>query len=421
MDGIINPRSDFDTQKQEFLNCLKNNLQRRLAKNDINSNEYDRYMALAYTVLDHMVDSWIKTHEAYSAAKPKRIHYISMEFLMGRALSNNLISLGLYGLARETLMDLGYDLDETADFEKDAALGNGGLGRLAACFLDSMTNLGIPAHGYGILYEYGMMKQTIVRDRQVEKPDVWLNIPYPWAISRVTETTEVDFGGYVVHSDDSDTTRPCRWNRTERLLAEAHDIPVYGYNNSNVNVLRLWSAHSASDFNLDSFSEGRYMEACQAQVLSENITKVLYPNDKDMSGKKLRFQQEYFLVAASLRDIVNRFYREHGGNFDVFADKVGIQLNDTHPGLCIAELMRILVDEEGISWDKAWDITQKVFAYTNHTVLPEALEEWPISLVEELLPLWSTWASSIPATTARSSACLLSTTPAGGCVSPIYP
>ncbi|MBP5275025.1 MAG: glycogen/starch/alpha-glucan phosphorylase [Abditibacteriota bacterium] len=386
MDGIIDPRADFNTQKQQFINCIKNNLQRRLAKNDINTNDYDRYMSLAYTVLDHMVDSWIKTDRAYSEAKPKRIHYISMEFLMGRALSNNLISLGLYDVARDAFCELGYDLEETADFEKDAALGNGGLGRLAACFLDSMTNLGIPTHGYGILYDYGMMKQTIQRDRQVEKPDVWLNIPYPWSISRVTETTEVHFGGHVVHSDDRDTTKACRWDPLQKLLAEAHDIPVYGYNNSNVNVLRLWSARSAGEFDLDSFSEGKYMDACQAQVFSESITKVLYPNDKDMSGKRLRFRQEYFLAAASLRDIINRFRREHNGDFGIFADKVGIQLNDTHPGLCIAELMRILVDEENIGWDKAWEITGKVFAYTNHTVLPEALEEWPVSLVEELLP-----------------------------------
>jgi len=386
MDNIVNPNDDFLKQAEVFKECIDENLKQRLAKSEIDMTDYDRYMSVAFSVLDHMIERWLVTQNTYSTTKPKRVFYISMEFLIGRMLGNSLISLGLYDIVKEAVKNMGVDLEEVMKEESDAGLGNGGLGRLAACFLASMANLGIPSHGYGLRYEYGMFNQHIIDGKQIEKPDNWLAMPYPWEVLRNSHKFMVHFGGKVSRLIGNDTTKSSLWEPSLDVIAMATDTPVCGYSNANVNVLRLWSAHATEEFNLDYFSTGDYMAACENQVITENITKVLYPNDNIFEGKELRLKQEYTLVAASVSDIVKRFIREHGSNFDIFPDKIAIQLNDTHPSLAIAELMRLFIDVYNIEWDKAWNITTKTFAYTNHTLLPEALEEWPVTLMEALLP-----------------------------------
>lgn len=386
MDNIVNPNDNFASQAQTFKDCIDENLKQRLAKDEIDVTEYERYMSVSYSVVDHMIERWIVTQKTYAEIKPKRIFYISMEFLMGRTLSNSLICLGLYDIAKEALLQMGLDMDEIANEEGDAGLGNGGLGRLAACYLDSMANIGIPSHGYGLRYEYGMFNQHIVNGKQIEKPDNWLANPYPWEVARISHKFTVHFGGQVTRLSGADTSKPSIWEPREDVIAMASDTPICGFANANVNVLRLWSAHATEEFNLDYFSTGDYMSACENQVITENITKVLYPNDNVFEGKELRLKQEYLLVSASISDILKIFTHEHGMDFNIFPDKVGIQLNDTHPSLAIAELMRVFIDFYDLPWDKAWDITKRTFAYTNHTLLPEALEEWPVSLMEALLP-----------------------------------
>jgi len=386
IDNLVDFNDSFDKQVETFLACMNENIHQRLVKSEIGISAYERYLAVAYSVVDHMIERWIKTQVTYTKAKPKRVFYISMEFLMGRTLSNSLICLGLYDVAKEALNQMGYNLDDLMEEEVDAGLGNGGLGRLAACFLDSMANLGIPAHGYGLRYEYGMFNQHIVDGKQIEKPDNWLSLPYPWEANRYRHQYQVYFGGSV-NRLDSNEIHPSIWEHTEDVIAVAADTPIAGYKEENVNVLRLWSAQATEEFNLDYFSGGDYVAACENQVKTENITKVLYPNDNVFEGKELRLKQEYLLVSASIQDIVSRFMIEHGvEKFNEFSDYVAIQLNDTHPALAIAELMRIFVDYHNVPWEKAWEIVTKTFAYTNHTLLPEALEEWPVSLIERLLP-----------------------------------
>ncbi|XP_072345876.1 glycogen phosphorylase, liver form [Scyliorhinus torazame] len=347
----------------------------------------DYYLALAHIVRDHLVGRWIRTQQYYYDKDPKRIYYLSLEFYIGRTLQNTMINLGLESSCDEAMYQLGLDIEELEEIEDDAGLGNGGLGRLAACFLDSMATLGLAAYGYGIRYEYGIFNQKIKDGWQVEEPDDWLRHGNPWEKARPEYVLPVYFYGRVLHTNDD-----VKWIDAEVVLAIPYDTPVPGYLNNTVNTMRLWSAKAPNDFHLHHFNVGDYIQAVLDRNLAENISRVLYPNDNFFEGKELRLKQEYFVVAASLQDIIHRFKaskfscKDVKNCFDSFADKVAIQLNDTHPALAIPELMRILMDIEKIGWDQAWNITKKTFAYTNHTILPEALERWPVDLFEKLLP-----------------------------------
>ncbi|KAI6072018.1 Alpha-1,4 glucan phosphorylase [Aix galericulata] len=348
----------------------------------------DYFFALAHTVRDHLVGRWIRTQQHYYERDPKRIYYLSLEFYMGRTLQNTMVNLGLQNACDEAIYQLGLDLEELEEIEEDAGLGNGGLGRLAACFLDSMATLGLAAYGYGIRYEFGIFNQKIVDGWQVEEADDWLRYGNPWEKARPEYMLPVQFYGRVEHTPEG-----VKWVDTQVVLAMPYDTPVPGYKNNTVNTMRLWSAKAPNDFNLQEFNVGDYIEAVLDRNLAENISRVLYPNDNFFEGKELRLKQEYFVVAATLQDIIRRFKSSKFGcrdpvrtSFETFPDKVAIQLNDTHPALSIPELMRILVDVEKVDWDKAWEITKRTCAYTNHTVLPEALERWPVSMFEKLLP-----------------------------------
>nr|XP_008166809.1 glycogen phosphorylase, liver form [Chrysemys picta bellii]XP_042703892.1 glycogen phosphorylase, liver form [Chrysemys picta bellii] len=348
----------------------------------------DYYFALAHTVRDHLVGRWIRTQQYYYEKDPKRVYYLSLEFYMGRTLQNTMINLGLQNACDEAIYQLGLDIEELEDIEEDAGLGNGGLGRLAACFLDSMATLGLAAYGYGIRYEYGIFNQKIRDGWQVEEADDWLRHGNPWEKARPEYMLPVHFYGRVEH-----TKSGLKWVDTQVVLALPYDTPVPGYMNNTVNTMRLWSARAPNDFNLRDFNVGDYIQAVLDRNVAENISRVLYPNDNFFEGKELRLKQEYFVVAATLQDIIRRFKASKFGStesvrtmFDSFPDQVAIQLNDTHPALAIPELMRVFVDIEKLPWTKAWDITKQTFAYTNHTVLPEALERWPVDLVEKLLP-----------------------------------
>ncbi|XP_042316886.1 glycogen phosphorylase, liver form-like [Sceloporus undulatus] len=348
----------------------------------------DYYFALAHTVRDHLVGRWIRTQQYYYEKDPKRIYYLSLEFYMGRTLQNTMINLGLQNACDEAIYQLGLDIEELEEIEEDAGLGNGGLGRLAACFLDSMATLGLAAYGYGIRYEYGIFNQKIRDGWQVEEADDWLRHGNPWEKARPEYMLPIHFYGRVEH-----TQTGVKWVDTQVVLALPYDTPVPGYMNNTVNTMRLWSARAPNDFNLKDFNVGDYIQAVLDRNLAENISRVLYPNDNFFEGKELRLKQEYFVVAATLQDIIRRFKASKFGStesvrtaFDSFPDQVAIQLNDTHPAMAIPELMRVFLDIERLPWEKAWDITTRTFAYTNHTVLPEALERWPVELVEKLLP-----------------------------------
>ncbi|RWS05288.1 Glycogen phosphorylase-like protein [Dinothrombium tinctorium] len=348
----------------------------------------DYYQALAHTVRDHLVSRWIRTQQRYYMKDPKRIYYLSLEYYIGRSLTNTMCNLGIQNSVDEALYQLGMNIEELEEEEEDAGLGNGGLGRLAACFLDSMATLGIAGYGYGIRYEYGIFSQKIENGEQVEEPDEWLRYGNPWEKARPEYNIPVNFYGRV----EFDGKRH-RWVDTQVVYAIPYDYPVAGYQNNVVNTMRLWSAKSPNHFNFRFFNDGDYIEAVLDRNLAENISRVLYPNDNNFGGKELRLKQEYFMVAATLYDIIRRYKSSKFGsrdpvrhNLDELPVKVAIQLNDTHPALAIAELMRILVDIEGIEWDKAWDITTRTCCYTNHTVLPEALERWTCSMMENLLP-----------------------------------
>ncbi|XP_068088342.1 glycogen phosphorylase, brain form [Hyperolius riggenbachi] len=349
----------------------------------------DYYFALAHTVRDHLVGRWIRTQQYYYEKDPKRIYYLSLEFYMGRTLQNTMLNLGLQHACDEAIYQLGLDMEELEEIEEDAGLGNGGLGRLAACFLDSMATLGLAAYGYGIRYEFGIFNQRIINGWQVEEADDWLRYGNPWEKARPEFMLPVHFYGRVERTPEGGA----KWVDTQIVLAMPYDTPVPGYKNNTVNTMRLWSAKAPNDFNLQEFNIGDYIEAVLDRNLAENISRVLYPNDNFFEGKELRLKQEYFVVAATLQDIIRRFKSSKFGCrdpvrtcFDTFPDKVAIQLNDTHPALAIPELMRILVDVEGMEWEKAWDVTKRTCAYTNHTVLPEALERWPVTMFEKLLP-----------------------------------
>ena len=345
----------------------------------------DIYQAVSLAIRNRLIDGMLKTEARYSKAKAKRIYYLSMEFLMGRAMGNNLYNLEIEGLVAEALEDLGLDLEEVRDFEIDAALGNGGLGRLAACFLDSMAALGIPGYGYGINYEFGLFKQEINNGYQREKPDCWYSEDSPWLIERPYEALAIPVYGRIDHAEDFEGNYNPMWMDWKILIGVPHDMPVVGFGGRTVNYLRLFSARSSNEFDMQIFNQGDYFEAVQQKITSETISKVLYPTDSFESGKELRLVQEYFLVACAVRDIMRR-YRRDFETFDAFAERVAIQLNDTHPALTVAELMRTLLDEQQMEWDQAWSITERTLGYTNHTLLPEALEKWSVPLMEHVLP-----------------------------------
>jgi starch phosphorylase len=344
------------------------------------------YEALAYTVRDRLMERWKETRFAYEEVDARRTCYLSLEFLMGRALSNAMLNLGITDAVTRVLYDYGIELEEVESAEHDAGLGNGGLGRLVACFLDSCATLQLPVLGYGLRYEYGMFRQELVNGYQIEEPDHWLRDGNPWELERPEYTQRIHFGGRTEAYADENGARRVRWVNTHDVLAVPYDIPVPGFRNDTVNSLRLWKSTATDEFDLDEFNAGDYAEAVESKNNAEHITMVLYPNDASENGKELRLRQQYLLASASLKDVLRRWIRLHDNNFDGLADKHCFQLNDTHPSIAVAELMRLLVDEHGMEWDAAWNITESSFGYTNHTLLPEALECWPLPLFAHLLP-----------------------------------
>ena len=343
------------------------------------------YQAVAYTIKDEVIDEWINTHKAYEKQDQKMVYYMSMEFLMGRALGNNLINLTCYDEVRECLDELGFDLNLIEDEEPDAALGNGGLGRLAACFLDSLATLNYPAYGCGIRYRYGMFKQKIENGFQKEIPDDWLKNRNPFEIKRDEYAVEVKFGGHIdveMHNGKAKYIQ----KDYQSVRAVPYDMPIVGYGNGIVNTLRIWDAEAISNFNLDSFDKGDYQKAVEQENLARTIVEVLYPNDNHMAGKELRLKQQYFFISASVQRAIKKYKLLHNDDVHKLYEKITFQLNDTHPTVAVAELMRILIDEEGLEWNEAWEITTKTCAYTNHTIMSEALEKWPIELFSRLLP-----------------------------------
>lgn len=385
--AILTPSNNkmLGTDSESIKETFVNHMEYSLAKDEYAATPQDCYSSIALTTRDHLIEKWICTQQTYYKQKAKRVYYLSLEFLIGRTLGNSLINLGLYGEADKAMHDLGYSLEELREKEWDAGLGNGGLGRLAACFLDSLATLELPAVGYGIRYEYGIFFQTIRDGYQVETPDNWLRLGNVWEFPRAEFIYVVNFYGRVERYNDAGGVQRCRWTDTEEIVAMGYDTPVPGYKNNTVNNLRLWSAKASREFDLNYFNDGDYIKAVSAKSVSENITKVLYPNDNIFEGKELRLRQEYFFVSATIQDIIRRF-KKTNSDFKDFPDMVAIQLNDTHPAISIPELMRILIDSEFLGWDDAWDITIKTFGYTNHTILPEALERWPVNLLERVLP-----------------------------------
>jgi starch phosphorylase len=378
----IGPKSlDVEGLKRSFLEWLVYSV----GKDVQSATRRDWFATAALAARDRVVDRWMDTTRGVYAHDSKRVYYLSLEFLIGRLLSSSLDNLGITEAVRQALEQVGMRLDDVLEAEPDAALGNGGLGRLAACFMDSLATHNLPGFGYGIRYEYGLFEQRFEHGWQVERPEHWLRFGNPWEFPRPEVLYPVQFYGRVEEARDRRGGRSYRWVDAERVLAMAYDTPVVGYGGQTINTLRLWSAQATSDFDFGHFSEGDYLKAVQQKVLSENLSRVLYPNDATEQGRELRFKQEYFFTSASLQDILRR-YRQHHKTFDQLPSKAAIQLNDTHPAIGIAELMRLLVDQHGVEWEQAWDITQRTFSYTNHTLLPEALEAWPVRLVERVLP-----------------------------------
>ena len=368
-----------------ILNSFANHLEYSLSKDQYTATLRDGYLALALSARDRLVEQWIKTQQQYHAQDVKRIYYLSAEYLLGRSLVNNLINLGIYDETRQAMAKIDLDLADLIEQEPDAGLGNGGLGRLAACFLDSLATLELPATGYGIRYEFGIFEQVIRDLAQHERPDHWLQYGNPWEFERPEYSFTVRFGGRTRDACRPDGAPCIEWIDADEVIGVAYDTPIAGYDNITVNTLRLWSAKATKEFDLDYFQDGDYLKAVEQKNLSENISKVLYPNDTSSQGRELRLKQQYFFVSCSIQDIIRR-YRAHHATFDAFPDRAAIQLNDTHPALAVAELMRLLVDEHRIEWQRAWDLTVRSCAYTNHTLLPEALETWPADLLGRLLP-----------------------------------
>jgi len=373
--------TDVETLRRAFVD----HLQYSQGADEHTATALDRYFAVAYAVRDRMMRRWIQTQQAYYRQDAKRVYYLSLEFLMGKALENNLLNLDLYDPMRAALKDLGLDLADLLSPEPDAGLGNGGLGRLAACFLDSLATLAYPATGYGIRYEFGIFDQEIRNGYQVERPEEWLRFGNAWEIPRPENIVPVSFYGRTEHAVDEHGRLRVRWVEARHVLGMPYDVPIAGYRNGTVNTLRLWRARASQELDLADFNAGDYLAAVEDKDLSESISKVLYPNDVTVMGKELRLQQQYFFVSCSIHDIVMRHLRTHE-NFQTFPDKVAIQLNDTHPAVAIAELMRVLVDERDIEWDEAWEICRATFGYTNHTLMPEALERWSVDLFGRVLP-----------------------------------
>ncbi len=371
--------------KKAFKQQIKENVKRLYRKDFEDANQQEIYQAVAMAVKDQVVDNWLATQKAMEEKHPKTVYYMSMEFLMGRALGNNMINLCSYDKIKECLDELGIDLVDIEDQEPDPALGNGGLGRLAACFLDSLTTLGYPAYGCGIRYRYGMFKQKISDGYQKEVPDNWLKHGYPFEIKRPEYTYEVRFGGYVRSEMGANGKVNFIHDGYDSVLAIPYDMPIVGYDNQIVNTLMIWDAQPIEEFSLDSFDKGDYNKAVAAENLARNLVEVLYPNDNHRSGKELRLKQQYFFVSASLQRILDR-HKRSGMTIKELPKLVAIQMNDTHPTLAVAELMRLLLDVEGLEWDEAWEITCKTCAYTNHTIMSEALEKWPIEIFNSLLP-----------------------------------
>ncbi|GHV10651.1 alpha-1,4 glucan phosphorylase [Fibrobacterales bacterium] len=408
--GIV----ELESSKKAFIDSFNLHLHRTLARDRYEAAEYEKFQAIAYAVRDRLIDRWIKTQQTYYKQNVKRVYYLSLEFLMGRSLGNAILNIDIEKEVAEAMHELGLNLEELRDVEKDAGLGNGGLGRLAACFLDSMATLELPAMGMGLRYEFGMFNQKIEGGQQKEYPDEWLRFPNPWEFARTSGVMQVNFGGRVESYIEGGETR-YHWHAEEVVEAMPYDTPIPGYHNNTVNTLRLWSAQSNA-FNLQTFNEGRYVDAVGKVEEWESITKVLYPNDSSVNGKKLRLKQQYFLCSASLQDILRRYERGNDVQAAIeklaktakvaangltlldlkFEDrrklllnlpnKIAIQLNDTHPAIAIPELLHRLIDIYGLTWADAWSITTQIFAYTNHTLMPEALEKWSVSIFEELLP-----------------------------------
>ena len=372
--------------KEAFKESVKENVKFLYRKTLEEATQEQIFQAVSYTVKDVIIDNWLETQNAYQKQDPKIVYYMSMEFLMGRALGNNLINLCAYGEVKEALEELGFDLNCIEDQEPDPALGNGGLGRLAACFLDSLATLNYAAYGCGIRYHYGMFKQKIQNGYQIEVPDNWLKNGYPFELRRPEYAKEVHFGGYVrVEYDPEKGGNKFIHEGYQAVKAIPYDMPITGYDNDVVNTLRIWDAEPIVDFELDSFDKGDYKKAVEQENLARNIVEVLYPNDNHYAGKELRLKQQYFFVSASLQAAIAKYKKKHDDIHKLY-EKVTFQMNDTHPTVAVAELMRILMDEEGLGWDEAWEVTRKSVAYTNHTIMSEALEKWPIELFSRLLP-----------------------------------
>jgi len=379
--GTFSKGTDWKSIQISFANHLEYSL----SKDQYTATDRDLYLSLALSARDRLIERWIRTQQLYYNHDVKRVYYLSAEYLMGRLLVNNLINLGLYKDTKRAMEELSIDLDDLCENEPDMGLGNGGLGRLASCFLDSMATLEIPAYGYGIRYEFGIFDQAIRNLGQVELPENWLKYTNPWEIARPEYSFCVHFYGKIKQIILPDGKLKTEWVDTNDVIGIAYDIPINGYDNNTVNTLRLWSARASKEFDLKYFQHGDYLKAVEEKNISENISKVLYPNDELFEGRELRLKQEYFFVSCSIQDIVRRYLVNHD-SFDEFPDKVAIQMNDTHPALAIPELMRLLLDEQGLDWEKAWDITSRTCAYTNHTLLSEALEKWPVPMFETLLP-----------------------------------
>lgn len=378
------PPLEMDSQAIDH--DFRRHLSHTLGCPGVDSDSHEKYEALALTVRDRMMERWTATKKRHRDSGCKRAYYLSLEFLMGRALSNATLNLSLEDAVKEALYGYGLEVEELEEQEADAGLGNGGLGRLAACFLDSCATLDLPVVGYGIRYEYGMFRQVIQDGAQVEEPDHWLRDGYLWEVKRPADTRRVKFGGRSEFYVNAEGATRVRWVDTETVLAVPHDTPIPGFENNTVNTLRLWRAAASDEFELGEFNAGRYTESVAAKNEAEHISMVLYPNDSSENGKELRLRQQYFLASASLQDVLASWVATNGQNFDSFAAKNCFQLNDTHPSIAVAELMRLLMDEYELGWNRAWEITSQTMAYTNHTLLPEALERWSVSLFRQLLP-----------------------------------
>ena len=379
----------YDSLDLKDVGALKRALVNRLifsiGKDPVETQSRDWFLALALVVRDCLTQRWMETMRTYYLGDVKRVYYLSMEFLIGRALVNSLVNMGLFDTFKQVLEDVGLSMEEVCEMEEEAALGNGGLGRLAACFMDSLATLNLPGFGFGIRYEYGMFSQGIENGYQVERPDNWLRYGNPWEFPRPEVLYRVQFNGQVEEYRDDQGRPRFRWHNSDEVMAMAYDIPIPGWGGVTVNNLRLWSAKASRDFELKYFNEGNYIKAVEAKNQSENLSKVLYPDDTTEMGRELRLKQEYFFVSASLQDILRKFVDDYK-RFEELPKEVAIQLNDTHPAIAIPELMRLLLDVHGVEWEQAWDITVNTFSYTNHTLQPEALETWPVRLLENLLP-----------------------------------